>query len=141
MGLTDEERDAIVLYRIDKAKETLVEAEGNVKMKFWYTAANRYYYACFQAVSALLIKNGYETRTHYGVMSLFNLHFVRTNIFSKEENRVFSRLYELRQSGDYGDMIDIDETDILPIVELTKSFVAKIEKLVRQTNIPIKDKD
>ena len=35
MGLTDEERDAIVLYRIDKAKETLVEAEGNVKMKFW----------------------------------------------------------------------------------------------------------
>ena len=48
-------------YRIQKARETIAEVEVQIKNEFWNTAINRMYYACFYAVSALLVKNEIET--------------------------------------------------------------------------------
>ncbi len=39
-----------VKYRMQRAKETLVEIETLIENKFWNTAVNRLYYACFYAV-------------------------------------------------------------------------------------------
>ncbi len=52
MKLSDEERDAVITYRLEKAYAALKEAEGNLQMGFWTVVANRLYYACFYAVSA-----------------------------------------------------------------------------------------
>lgn len=56
MKLSTEERNAIVSSRLEKSKQALIEAKGNIEMQFWNTAANRLYYACYNAVSGLLIK-------------------------------------------------------------------------------------
>jgi uncharacterized protein (UPF0332 family) len=40
-------------YRIQRANETIKEVETHIKNKFWNTAINRMYYACFYAVGAL----------------------------------------------------------------------------------------
>jgi hypothetical protein len=57
MSLTNEEREAIIAFRVQKAKSTLAEAEGIATLSYWNAVANRLYYSCFYMASALLIKH------------------------------------------------------------------------------------
>ena len=54
--LTDEEREALVKYRIEKAYGTLVEAHDCAEDNHWTLTANRLYYAAYYASKALLIQ-------------------------------------------------------------------------------------
>ena len=42
MSLTDEERQAIVVYRLEKADHAILEAKDCVSMGHWTLAANRH---------------------------------------------------------------------------------------------------
>ena len=128
--MTTEERDTIVKYRLERANETLLEAKDMICMKHWHGAANRLYYACYYAVSALLIKNGYSARTHNGVLTLLGKHFVLKGIVSKEQNDLYTTFLELRQGGDYGDWVVITEDMVAPLIEPAKKFIQEIEKLI-----------
>jgi len=131
MTLEREEKDALVAYRLQRAHETFTEVLGNVEMKYWSAAANRLYYACYYAVLALNLQKGITARTHGGVFGLFGKHFVVTGIISKEQNKLYRKLFDLRQSGDYDDWFEIEESDILPLVEPAKQFIATIENLIK----------
>jgi uncharacterized protein (UPF0332 family) len=85
MGLSNEERNALINLRIERANETLKEIPYLIEQGFYRTAANRLYYSCFYIVNALFLKNGHDTRTHKGMIILFAMHFVKTGIVSKEE--------------------------------------------------------
>lgn len=54
--MTDEERKAVVSYRMDNAVRTLNEVLDHSERGYWNTAVNRMYYACFYAASALLVE-------------------------------------------------------------------------------------
>lgn len=66
MALTIDEKKAIIAYRIEKSRKTMIEARDNAKMKHWSLAANCLYYALFQIASALLVDKGYTSKTHSG---------------------------------------------------------------------------
>ena len=133
MTLQKEDRNVIVTLRLQRAKETLIEAKGNIQLGFWRTSANRLYYACYYAASALLIQNGLLTHTHAGVINQLGLHFVSKDMISKEEGKFFKQLFQLRQNGDYDDWFDIKEQDVLPLVEHTENFITKIENLINNS--------
>jgi uncharacterized protein (UPF0332 family) len=132
MTLSYEERDAIVNYRIEKAKETFKEVESIIVLEYWSNIANRLYYSAYYMVSALLTKNNYVAHTHTGTRSLFYQYFVKTNIVNKDSGRIYSKLFELRQSSDYDDFFDVDENDILPLIEQVKMFINEIEGLINE---------
>ena len=69
--MTEEQRDDLVKFRISKAIDTLNEIEVLFKNEFWNTAVNRLYYACFYAVTALLIDKGLYSKTHSGTKQMF----------------------------------------------------------------------
>jgi len=131
MTLNVTEREAIVKYRLERANRTLKEAKGSIDQCFWHTAVNRLYYACFYAVSALLINNGYAAYTHHGTFSMFGKHFVSVGLISIEQNKFYRRVLELRQSGDYDDFIEYDANEILPLVEPAEKFISTIENLIK----------
>ena len=133
MTLIKEERDAIVKHRLQKAHDTLIEVKGNVEMEFWHSAANRLYYACYYAVLALLVNNGYTSRTHGGAFGLFGMYFVNKGIISKEHNKLYRKLFDLRHSGDYDDWFEINEEDIKPLLEPAEQFITTIENLIADT--------
>jgi uncharacterized protein (UPF0332 family) len=56
--MTDEHTKALIKYRIERAEETYNEALLMRTGDHWNACANRLYYACFYAVSALLVKYG-----------------------------------------------------------------------------------
>ena len=73
MSLSSEDRNSIVLYRIERAYSTLDEAEMVANQGRYNLAANRLYYAVYYAASALLISNERPVKTHSGMISQMNL--------------------------------------------------------------------
>ena len=132
MTLNFEDRNAIVTLRLQRAKETLQEAKDNANMNHWRVVANRLYYACYYATSALLIDNGHLARTHSGVVSLFNLHFVSKGLVSQEQGSLYGKLFTLRQEGDYNDWKTVDAEEVLSKIVPAEEFVAAIEKLITE---------
>ena len=104
--LTDEERDALVKYRIEKAFGTLVEARDCAEDNHWTLSANRLYYAAYYASKALLIQNGIVAKSHEGVIGMIGQNFVVKDIVPKEDAKLLARLQNMRKTGDYDDFIE-----------------------------------
>ncbi len=128
--LTIDEKVAIINYRRQKAYASLNEAREVAKLGFWNLAGNRLYYAVFHMASALLLDKGLMAKTHGGVIHLIGSQFVTKDLLTKEYGRLFSRLYELRQSGDYDDLYDATEEEVLPFIDKTVEFLEQMEKLI-----------
>ncbi|MBW6477358.1 MAG: HEPN domain-containing protein [Chromatiales bacterium] len=93
-------------------------------------AANRAYYAIFDAARAALMASDAPVgqdiaRTHSGLISTFGKHLVKGGLVSKELGRILNRAHEIRQVADYqGDAIEsIDATEIVCQAE---AFIAAI---------------
>ena len=65
--MKDFERMELVNYRLKKANHILQEIDIHIQNELWNTAINRMYYACYYAVSALLIHRSIIEQTHTGV--------------------------------------------------------------------------
>ena len=81
-----EDLQALIAYRLQRAKETLEEARLMQGVEHWNTCANRLYYAAFYAVSALLVRDGHAASKHSGVKSLFK-PVLRQNGYCDERKR------------------------------------------------------
>ena len=128
--LNDESRNALIEYRLQRAFETLEEADYNSKGGYYNTAVNRLYYSAFYAANALLLSKGISCETHKGVKSMISLHFVRNGILDIEDAKSLNQLFQNRQSGDYEDFTycDLELYNILrPKAE---SFIIKIRDIL-----------
>lgn len=61
---------------------------------------------------------------------MINLHFVKSNIISKSDARLLLDLFNMRQTGDYDDIFDWTEEDIVPLLPDVESFVSRIIALI-----------
>ena len=53
--MNENDKNVLVAYKLARAKETITEAEILIEYQKWNTAVNRLYYACFYAVTSLLL--------------------------------------------------------------------------------------
>jgi uncharacterized protein (UPF0332 family) len=130
MKLTEDERNAVILLRLNNARRTLEDAKIIANNQLWNAAANRLYYACFYAVNALMIQFGFEAKTHTGIIRLLGLNFISKHLISSEFGDVYYKLFALRQKGDYDDWIEVKESDIVALFEPVEKFIAEIENVI-----------
>ena len=130
--LTNEEKITLAKYRIERARNTYIEAVDNAGMGHWNLVANRLYYSVFHALTALIVIDGDVVRTHMGLISVIGLHYVTTGEIKTEDNKLIMRLFRMRQTADYDDYCDWDEQDVSPLVEKVKSLLDKIELILNR---------
>lgn len=123
MSLSNEEREAVVTYRLEKADNAYHEAEVVYNNELWNLTANRLYYAFYYAASALLIQNQYNVHTHAGVMTLLHQHFVSTGKLNIEQGRLAKLLFANRREGDYEDFVEMSKEDIEPLMPKVKALI------------------
>jgi uncharacterized protein (UPF0332 family) len=128
--MNPQERQELVEYRIQKARETFNEVDLHIKNELWTTAVNRLYYACYYAVIALLIDIEIQPQTHTGVRQMFGLHFVKTGIIDISTGKFFSDIYDMRQTGDYDDYIAFEKDDIIDLLKPANDLITKAESLL-----------
>jgi uncharacterized protein (UPF0332 family) len=128
--MSETELRELINYRMQRAIETLEEARVMADIEHWNTCANRLYYAAFYAVSALLVKDGVSAKKHSGIKALFNRHYIKARKLSKEKGRLYSRLFDLRQEGDYLDFVSLSKEEVAPLVEATADFIETVRLLL-----------
>ncbi len=129
--MTDWNSD-LIQYRLERAFETLEDAKILQKSRRWKACVNRLYYACYYAVSGLLLQKGLFSSKHTGVRSLFNLHYVKSGKVPKDYAKTFNDLFERRQESDYVDFVQFTESQVRPWIEKTEKFVAFIDDLIQR---------
>ena len=128
--LTEQERFDLMIYRLQRAHETMKEALVMSRESFYNAAVNRLYYACYYAAIALLIKNEIQPQTHNGVKTMLGLHFLSKGKLSREHGNTFNTLFEKRESGDYDDFIYNDKETIDELYPQAEAFIQAIEELI-----------
>lgn len=124
-------REELIRYGMDRAKETIGEAELLAQSGYWNACVNRLYYACFYAVTALLLRHGLSSTKHTGVQSLLNQHFRRTGLIEPDLGDLYNTLFTRRLAGDYKEFVRYREEQVRPWLAQTPRFVARIEELLR----------
>jgi len=125
--LTEEERIQLVTYRLQRAKETLAEADSLINSSFYNAAISRLYYACYYAVISLLIKNNISARTHQGIKNMFSLHFIANGKIDKQQAFFYGRLFNDRISGDYDDFVQYTSEMVNIVRSQAEEFITAIE--------------
>lgn len=107
--MTEQNRAENLLLELQKGADAMKAARLCLGAGLWDDAVSRAYYAAFHHVTALLLKEGLEARTHAGVHDLLYLHFVRSGRFPSSEAKLFSGLQRFREQADYARAYRFDE--------------------------------
>lgn len=130
--LDEDSKKALVTYRIQRAYETLKEAEVMKREAFYNAAINRLYYACYYAAISLLLKYDIQAQTHNGVKTMLGLHFVSTGKLPLKVGKTFGTLFEKRHSGDYDDFAYCDQELVDDLYPQAEIFIDAIAGLVKE---------
>ncbi|MFH0925928.1 MAG: HEPN domain-containing protein [bacterium] len=99
--MTEENRGKNIQEEIERADELIKAAQLLGENDLFNDAVSRLYYFLLHNVRALLLTKGLEPKSHEGVLRLFSLHFIKTNIFEPNFLHIFSKMMKYREEADY----------------------------------------
>jgi uncharacterized protein (UPF0332 family) len=126
----DENRRKAVAFWIEKAHRSLDSAQAEVVAGRVDFAVNRCYFAAFYAATAALLSRGQRFRKHAGVRGALHQQLVKPGLLSPDWGRLYDRLFEDRQRGDYLDLVTFDPEEVAELIPKARELVAVIECLV-----------
>ena len=122
-----EKQKELARYRMQQAAESLDEARFLLNGgKSARSVVNRAYYAMFYAVLALLVYEVYSSSKHSGVLSYFNRHFIKGEIFDKSLGLALNKAFELRQRVDYRERVELTQEQASQILDQADRFVEAV---------------
>ena len=122
----------LALYRIQQAEESLDEAQyllaGNKSPR---SVINRAYYSMFYSILSLLIFEPYSSSKHSGVLSYFNLHFIKSGIIPKDIGRAVNKAFDIRQRGDYREQISLEPYQVEPFIDWADRLIESVRDILK----------
>jgi uncharacterized protein (UPF0332 family) len=128
--LTEEEKQTLVKYRLDRANESIKAAQLLFENKLFIPAMNRIYYSMFYSVQALLVLNEKAFSKHGQVKGYFNKEFIKSGIFTKQFGKLFNAVFEYRQKFDYVDLLIPEEKLISDYIIEARKFIDQISSFL-----------
>lgn len=126
------EEQALVQYRLERAHEAIDEAKLLFEAGHLHTYVNRLYYACFYAMSALLLTKGMSASKHAYVRALLHREFIRPGIIPLKYGQIFDLLFNNRQKGDYSDLVKFQAEQVKPWLVEAREFVEFVASLIAE---------
>lgn len=117
-------------YRFSKAEKYLQDAKATLSLQMYDTAANRSYYAIFHAVRALLALDNKDFKKHSGVISYFQMSYIKTGIFDKQLSDIIKSAFLLRQDSDHEDFYLISHEEAETQVSEAEVFLQTIQAYI-----------
>ena len=128
-------KEGILLLLRNSGLILLDEIKDHIERGYYNTAMNRMYYACFYAVSGLLLQSEIDgVKSHEGVRQKFSQHFILTGKFPKEWGRFYSILFNNRSAADYEDFKNFDLAATQEMYPKVCAFIGLIDNWVFDKN-------
>lgn len=126
--MTKQEKE-LAAHRMKESNDAFRSGQTLMKSGDHRGAINRFYYAAFYAVQALLILKGKSARTHSGCFHLFREEYVRNGPLPQEANETLSSLFEERMESDYAELSDPSPEDSKAAEKDCKAFLKQAKGL------------
>ena len=130
MNLKDEEREALINYRLEQARNTERVVDLLIANNELSTAVNRIYYGMFYALLALALKNKFETSKHEQLIGWFNKNFIHAGKVDTKYGKTLSNAYKNRKKGDYDAFVSFELEDVKLMKSEMIEFIHEIEKAI-----------
>jgi uncharacterized protein (UPF0332 family) len=130
--MEDKDRQSLINYRIQQAKETIELAEFLKNSGKLAVAVNRIYYGLYYSLTALALKNKFETSKHLQLIGWFNSEFITTTRIDKRFGKTLRNAYQNRRKGDYDAFVDFTLDEVETMLQDMKDFVNEIENYIKK---------
>jgi len=130
--IDENDRRSLVDYRLRQATDTIELANFLAANGKYVIAVNRIYYGMYYALTALALKNGFETSKHGQLIGWFNKEYIASKKIELRFGKILRIAYHNRTKGDYDAFIDFSRNEVdLMLVEMN-DFIHEIKKLLFQ---------
>ena len=127
---SDQARAEVIAFWLGRSDEAIASALAELAAGRCAFAVNRAYYACFYALSAVLLAEGRKYAKHSGVRAALHRDFIRRGRLDSSWGRVYDRVFENRQRGDYQELVVFDAEHANALCEEAIGFVAQMRRLL-----------
>ena len=125
-----EAQEKLIGLWLEKADEALASAELELNAGHTNFAVNRLYYACFYAVTALLLRDGKQFARHSTVKSEFSRTYIKPRRLDVKWNKFYQKLFDDRQEGDYIPTATFEASDVSTSLQQAREFIDLIRSLI-----------
>jgi uncharacterized protein (UPF0332 family) len=112
-----------------RADAALASAASEIAAGRFEFAANRAYYACFYAASAVLLKRGRKFVKHSGVRGSVHRDLVKAGLLEASWGKVYDRAFGARQIADYLAFGEVERAEAEALLASARGFVREMERL------------
>jgi uncharacterized protein (UPF0332 family) len=123
-------KKTLIRYWMDKAGESLESAISEQANHRLAPAVRSTYYACFYALSAVLLARDKIFKKHSGVRGALHKNLIRPGLIDPAWGRFYDRVFDSRQRGDYQPLISFETDEVGEFIELAKGFVNEMSRLL-----------
>lgn len=87
MTLKETERDILIAHNRKKSKEAIEQVAWLVENRQWHLAMNRIYYGIYYMLSAMAIREHFNTTKHQQWIGWFNKTYIKTEKLDRKYGR------------------------------------------------------
>ncbi|MBI5193820.1 MAG: HEPN domain-containing protein [Nitrospirae bacterium] len=127
-----EERDGYITGALNLSREKIEGAIDAYRRGNYGQVLSSLYYAYFHLIKALLYQKGFDPKSHEGVYSMLNLHFIKPGTLDKKYSRLFEHLHKAREIADYNPLAPkYDKGDAAGYVHTFSEVAPGIIEIIR----------
>jgi len=128
--ITEKDRESLIEYRLNQALETIDLAKFLVDSDKLIIAVNRIYYGMYYALTALALKNKFETSKHGQLIGWFNKEFISSKIVDAKFGKILRNAYQNRTKGDYDAYVSFSKDEVEYMLSEMVDFIEEIKRLL-----------
>jgi uncharacterized protein (UPF0332 family) len=127
MTIEKEDRENLILYRLEQAEETIKDVKLLIDNDRLRSAINRIYYGMFYSLLALGLANEFETSKHTQLIGWFNKTFIHNRLIDTKYGKIINKAYNRRTKGDYDIYVEFEKEIVLGMFDEMKEFISVIK--------------
>jgi uncharacterized protein (UPF0332 family) len=128
--IDDNDRKSLVEYRYQQAFETYELAKFLFENNKLTLAVNRIYYGMYYALTALSIKNTFETSKHAQLIGWFNKEFISNGVVETKYGKILRNAFQNRTKSDYDAFVEFSTEEVEELLSEMYEFILKIKSLL-----------
>ena len=113
--------------RMDNAVDCLETAKSLFELKKYNAAANRSYYAVYNAIRSVLAFDGIDRKHHSGTINEFRRLYISNNTFPNDFSDYIGELFVQRNKSDYDDFYIIDKECVDTQIKNAEKIISAIQ--------------
>jgi len=123
-------KDALIKYWMEKARESMEAARSDYGSGRYAIAVRNLYYACFYALTAVLVKDGHTFKKHTAVKAALHKDLIKARLVDPKWGKFYNKIFDSRHEGDYQPLRVFEEEEVKMFLDQGVGFIKEMENLL-----------